>query len=57
MVEDQIEWTPALGENKIKSKNAQDQSSTAERLGGGGLIIPRELGEPSPINIDAQRTP
>ncbi len=48
--EDQIEGTPARGEQKIKSKDAQDQSSKAGRLGVVGLIIPRELGEPSPIN-------
>ncbi len=56
--EDHIEWTPARGENeKIKSKNAQDQSSTAGRLGGGGIIFPQDIGGPSTINIDAQRTP
>ena len=48
--------THARGENKIKSKNTQDQSSTAGRL-GRGLIFPQDLGGPFPIKIDAQRTP
>ncbi len=47
--------TLARGENTMKSKNAQDQSSTAGRL-GWGLIFPQDLGWPSSINIDAQRT-
>ena len=48
--------TPARGENKINSKNAQDQSYTAGRL-GGGLTIPKKALGPSPVNVDAQRTP
>ena len=35
--------THARGDNTMKSKNAQDQSSTAGRL-GGGLIIPQDSG-------------
>ncbi len=35
--------THARGENKMKSKNAQVQSSTAGRL-GGGLIFPEVSG-------------
>ena len=35
--------THARGENKIKSKNTQDKSSTAGRL-GGGLIFPQDSG-------------
>ena len=58
MAGDQTDGTPARGENeKIKSKNAQDQSSTAGRLGGVGLIFLQDLGGPSPVNVDAQRTP
>ncbi len=53
----QIEWTPARGEKKFKSKNAQDQSSTAGQLGVGGIIFPQDLGWSSPIKIDAQLTP
>ena len=56
--EDQNDGTPARVENeKIKSKNAQDQFSTAWQLWGGGLIFPKELGGPSTVNLDAQRTP
>ena len=39
--------TPERGENKIKSKNAQDQSSTAGRLGGGVLFFPKTSDGPS----------
>ncbi len=48
--------TPTRGEQKIKSRNTQDQSSTAVRL-GGGLILPQDLGGPFPIKIAAQLTP
>ena len=48
--DDQIEWTPARGENKIKSKNAQDQSSTAGRLGGGVLCFPK-TSEGTPLQL------
>ena len=48
---------PARGENKIKSKNAQGQYSTAWRIGGVGLIFPQEIGGPFPINFNARRTP
>ena len=49
--------THARGENKIKSKNAQDQPSTAGQLGGGGLIFPQDRGGSFQINFNAQRTP
>ena len=55
--EDQIEGTPAQSEKKIKSKNAQDQSSTAGRQGRGGLIFRQDIGGPFSIKIDAQLTP
>ncbi len=55
---DQTDKTHARGENeKIKSKNAQDHSSTAGQLWGVGLIFPKELGGHSTVNVDAQRTP
>ncbi len=48
--------THARDEQKITSRNTQDQFSTAGRL-GGGLFIHQDLGGPFPIKITAQRTP